>query len=168
MAFVPSSYDSTNQAIYKLTFDRLPNTVYTAFSVNIPGISLGELVMPTPINDVPLPGDKITFEPFTINFLVQENLENYLEIFNWIYAFGKPIESSQYKNYFQTEKNPLYSDAELTILSNKYNPLLKVNFIDCWPQSLGELQFDSQITSVTPITIPASFRYSYFTIESLS
>jgi hypothetical protein len=37
-----------------------------------------------------LPGDKILFEDFSLRFLVDENLENYMEIHNWIRGLGFP------------------------------------------------------------------------------
>ena len=34
----------------------------------------------TPLKDIELLGDKLTYEDLTIKFIVDENLENYIEI----------------------------------------------------------------------------------------
>jgi hypothetical protein len=59
-------------------------------SANIPGMTLGIANQPTYLKDIPTPGDKIEFDDFTIRFLVDENLENYMEIQNWIRGLGFP------------------------------------------------------------------------------
>jgi hypothetical protein len=59
-------------------------------SANIPGINLGIVVQPTYLKDIDTPGDKISFSDFTLRFLVDENLENYMEIQNWIRGLGFP------------------------------------------------------------------------------
>lgn len=168
MAFVPSTLDFSTPSLFKLVFDRIPSVEYTAHSLSLPGISLPEIRVPTPILNYPTYGDKLNFDPFTINFLVQADLSNYLEIQNWMYGLGKPQSTDQYAAYKQANNDSLVSDATLLVLSNKYNPLQIIRFVDCWPTSLGALNYDAQITAVNPLTVDASFMYSYYTVENVS
>lgn len=165
MAFSPSTLDLALPSLFKLAFSKIPNVEYTAHSLSLPGINLPEIRVPTPILNYPIPGDKLNFDPFTINFLVQSDLSNYLEIQEWMYGLGKPQSTDQYKQYKAT--NSLVSDATLLILSNKYNPLQIIRFKDCWPTSLGALSYDSQITTATPLSVDATFSYSYYTIDKV-
>ena len=168
MAFVPSTLDFTNPALFKLVFNRIPNVEYTAHTLSLPGINLPEIRVPTPILNYPIYGDKLNFDPFNISFLVQSDLSNYLEIQNWMYGLGKPESTDQYAAYKAANNNNLLSDATLLVLTNKYNPVQMVKFYDCWPTSLGTLNYDSQITAVNPLTVDASFMFSYFTVEAIS
>ena len=47
-------------------------------------MDLGVATQPTYLRDTPVPGDKITFGDFDLEFIVDEDFENYLEIHNWI------------------------------------------------------------------------------------
>jgi hypothetical protein len=164
--------DLTNPALFQLTFDKIPDVTYYSYSVNLPGVTLGEAIQPTPFHDHKVPGDKLTFDPLVVNFIVQENLANWLQIFDWMVGLGHPESLDQTRAW--ARKNPNISvkqnrksDAQLIILSNKSNPILKVTFQDAFPISLSPLTYDASITDSTPISTDATFSYTYYTIETL-
>lgn len=171
MSTNPSSIDQTNSALFKFQFDKIPNAVYWCYAVTLPGITFGEVIQPTPFLDVKRAGDKLQFDPLVMNFIVQENLENYIEIYNWMLGIGYPESYEQHKSWAtkdgKTRRQNVYSDAYLTILSNKYNPLVRVKFLDCFPTNLSPLSYDASLTNVTPITTDATFSFSHFLIEKL-
>jgi len=166
MSFTPSTYDRSLQPLFKMTFDKIRNVTFTSYSVSLPPVSLNSVVHPTPFRDRPIPGDKLNFETLTLNYIVQENLANYKELLNWMSGLGRTTDTEAYKLYKNQNQNQ-YSDGQLTILSNKYNPIVKVTFVDCWPTSLGALSYDAQATDATVVTSDVTFNYSHFTIESL-
>jgi hypothetical protein len=164
--------DNTNPALFKLIFNRFPNVEFWSYSVNVPGVTLGEVIQPTPLLDLKIPGDKLTYDQLILNFIVQENLANYIEIYNWLFSIGHPEDLSSYRrvakeNPSRSIRSNIYSDATLMILTNKYNPVVKVNFIDVYPTALSPLTYDSSITDVTPITTDATFNYSYYKLEKI-
>ena len=61
----------------------------------------------------------------------------------------------------------MYSDATLTILSNKNNPLVEVRFSDLFPVSLSALNYDNAATDVDYLTAQISFRYKLYEIVTL-
>ena len=61
----------------------------------------------------------------------------------------------------------MYSDATLTILSNKNNPLVEVRFSDLFPVSLSSLSYNQQATDVEYLTAQISFRYKLYEIVTL-
>ena len=75
---------------FKFIMDKAPKVSFFGNQVNIPQMTLGVAEQPTYLRDIPLPGDKIQFEDFSLRFLVDENLDNYIEVFNFIYTFRKP------------------------------------------------------------------------------
>ena len=60
------------------------------------------------MKDLPIPGDKMEFEDLNVRFLVDENLENYMEIQNWMRGLGFP-ESFQEIYDLQDQKNLEYA-----------------------------------------------------------
>ena len=162
---------------FKFTLNRAPKVTFFANSANIPGITLGIANQASYLKDIPTPGDKIEFDDFTIRFLVDENLENYMEVYNWIRGLGYP-ESLQEIYDFQ-KSNPsmnqpdksqmnLYSDGTLQILTSKENPNFKVKFSDLWPYALSTLQFDSTDTDIQYLTAEATFKYTIYNITDLN
>jgi hypothetical protein len=140
-------------------------------------MTLGVAVQTNYLKDIDTPGDKIVFEDFSLRFLVDENLENYMEIYNWIRGLGYP-ESLQEIYDFQTS-NPvfqqpdksqmnLYSDGTLQVLTSKENPNFKVTFKDMWPYSLSTLQFDATSEDIQYFTADVTFKYTIYNITDLS
>ena len=66
-----------------------------------------------------------------------------------------------------TPDRGMYSDATLTILSNKNNPILEVRYSDLFPVSLSALNYSQDATDVTYQTAEISFRYKLYEIVTL-
>ena len=70
---------------FELLVKKLPNTKYFATGVNIPSVSVAESLQTTRLGaNVKVPGDKITFGELSINFIVDENMENWTELYTWM------------------------------------------------------------------------------------
>ena len=61
----------------------------------------------------------------------------------------------------------MFSDATLTVLSNKNNPIVEVRFSNMYPVSLGALEFNQQATDVEYMTVSADFTYQIYEIHAL-
>ena len=162
---------------FKFTLNRAPKVAFFGNSANIPSMTLGVAVQTNYLKDIDTPGDKIVFEDFSLRFLVDENLDNYMEIYNWIRGLGYP-ESLQEIYDFQTSnavfQQPdksqmnLYSDGTLQVLTSKENPNFKVTFKDMWPYSLSTLQFDATSEDIQYFTADVIFKYTIYNITDLS
>jgi hypothetical protein len=162
---------------FKFTLNRAPKVAFFGNSANIPAMTLGVAVQTNYLKDIDTPGDKIVFEDFTLRFLVDEDLENYMEIYNWIRGLGYP-ESLQeiydFQNSNPTFQQPdksqmnLYSDGTLQVLTSKENPNFKVSFKDMWPYSLSTLTFDATDEDVQYFTADVTFKYTIYNITDLS
>ena len=71
-------------------------------------MTLGSAVQSTYLKDIPVPGDKLRYEDLTINFMVDEELENYIQIYQWMTSLGYPQSVAHYSE-LQT-KNRFYID----------------------------------------------------------
>ena len=183
----PDKLDYSSPTQFRFMINQLPKVQFFTTAANIPDISLGEAVIPTPYKDIPIMGDKITFGNLDVSFIVDEHLENYIQIHNWLIGIGFPKNRQQFSSFrSDTSNNPtsaktvsvdrvgsatpdrgMYSDATLTILSNKNNPLVEVRFTDIFPVSLSALSYSQDATDVTYQTAEISFRYKLYEIVTL-
>ena len=62
---------------------------------------------------------------------------------------------------------PQYSDATLTIYTNKNNPNFRVKMVDVFPTSLSSVLFNASDTAENIVTADATFRFSYYNYERL-
>ena len=140
-------------------------------------MTLGVANQATPLKDIDTPGDKILFDDFTLRFLVDENLENYLEIYNWIRGLGYPESLQEIIDFQRTgkvDKNPygkemdIYSDGTLIIQTSNFVPNFQIKFRDLWPYSLTTLNFDATNNDVQYFTADVTFKYTIFDITDLS
>src|SRR6056300_975695 len=95
----PTKLDYASPTQFKFSIIKLPKVEYFCTAVNVPGITLGgTMVQPSPLKDIPIPGDKLTYEPLQMSFLVDENLENFQEIHGWLVGLGFPRDYSEFQN----------------------------------------------------------------------
>ena len=66
-----------------------------------------------------------------------------------------------------TDDNAFYSDATLTILSNKNNPIVEVRYADMFPTSLSALEYNQNTSDVEYITANITFKYKLYEMHTL-
>ena len=189
----PAKQDYADPTKFKFSIIKLPKVEYFCTAANIPGISLGQTSQPTPLKDIPIPGDKLDYDNLNIQFLVDENLENYREIHGWLTGLGFPKDQSQFralqgagadrypttsdvglnKELGQIRKavqddGGLYSDATLFVLSSKNNAALEVRFRDIYPISLSGLDYNQQETDIQYLTASVTFAYKIYEFAAVS
>jgi hypothetical protein len=138
--------------------------------ISIPRINLGVAIQPTYLKDIPIPGDKLTYDDLSLKFIVDENMENYIALHNWLRGLGYPENIYEYQELLdQDEINPgkqtAYSgqsDGELIIYNSNLNPVSKVVFKGLFPTYLSTIPFNSQTTDTNYIIAEATFKYTSY------
>ena len=185
----PTVYDYATGTQWRIAFNRLPKTTWFCTAANIPGITLGEAQYATPMSDMFVTGDKLTFETLNITFIVDEELQNYRELWNWLVGIGSPVSHSQWETelakgdgavrQFGTddgdgrtkstyEESNLYSDATLIVYNSKNIPKVDVKFKNMFPTSISALEYSQELTDVEYFKASASFRYLYYEFENVT
>jgi len=153
---------------YLLTFDRIGSVQYFCQSINIPGVNLGQAPIMTPMLDFFAPGNKITYNPLSIRFNVDEKLDSWQQLHSWYRAIASPQSFDERKrlqsltNQIDNKKPNYYSDATLTVLSALNNPILRVQYINVFPITLSDIIFDTTQSADEIITSDAVFMFDYF------
>ena len=185
----PTKLDYASPTQFKFGINQLPKVEFFTVGANIPGINLGDAMFPTPFKDIPMMGDKLTYDNLSITFIVDEYLENYQSIHEWMTAIGFAKSRKQFSDFRAnasntpvitqgesldigdvqppTGINALFSDATLPILSNKNNPILNVFFRDMYPVVLGALDYTQTATDVEYMTSTVDFSYQIYEFEVL-
>lgn len=165
---------------FKLLIEKLPTVEYYVRSVNIPGVSFTEATLGTKVGlKAYFPGDTIAFGTLDVEFLVDEDLQNFKEVYDWMDAIVPIKDVTDYSNYVSTVKtdggrmsaidNDLnqYSDITLVINTNKNVANKFFRFYDCFPLSLDGLSFAAG-SDMDAVTSKVSFRFSYYDIKASS
>jgi hypothetical protein len=155
---------------FKFNIVKTPKVDFFSNSAKIPGIQLGNIRVGNYLKAIDIPGDNIQFEDLTLQFIVDEDLENYLEIHNWIYGLGYPESVSEFQELIRAKDGSKdlkeqFSDGTLAILNSNFNVSARVKFRDLFPVSLSSLDFTATETDYTYFTATVTFKYLFYTIE---
>lgn len=170
----PSNQNLAQAAKFALNFTRLPNATFFCTAANLPGLSIQELPHTTPFINMYAPGNKLTYETLRVSFLVDEAYQSWIGIHDWIRAMAFPENFDEYKALPALRKDqgispsiihePQYSDAMMSVYTNKNNPSMDIKFKDCFPVSLSGISYNVENDADTVITGQAEFRFTYYTI----
>jgi hypothetical protein len=152
---------------FKFQLNNFPEVNYFCQSATLPGISISGIDVATPLKSIQIAGDEVNFEELTIKFIVDENMKNWLSIYDWIVGLGFPTPEGQDKYRKLSEDLELTTDATLTVLTGNMNPQINFVFRECFPLSLSSVAFDSGGTDIDYVTADVSFRYDVYTVENL-
>ena len=187
----PSKSDYASPIQFRFKCTKLPLVEFFVQSANIPGINLGSATQTNPLYDIPLPGDKITYSALDMSFLVDENLNNYKEIHDWILGLGFPSNNQQFQDLQSAgadrfpgssrstaatgtstpqplNEGGIYSDAILTVLNSKNIAKTEIRFQNVYPTSLGSLNYDVRQTDIDYLNASVSFNYMNYDIVQIS
>ena len=187
----PSIIDYASPIQFRFKCSKLPEVEFACQTANVPGIGLGEASLATPLKDISIPGDKVTYSELSISFLVDENLNNYKEIHDWIIGIGFPQNHTQFATLqaASSDRFPgstagasvpgvatpkplaeggIYSDATLIVLNSKNIAKTEVRFQNVYPTSIGSLSYDIKASDVSYLNCTASFSYMYYDMVQIS
>ena len=147
-----------NPASFVLTLDSqtYSGAEFTIQSMSLPDVSAEPAPLPFKQLNVAFAGDKVTYGAFEASYLIDEDLLNYKEIFDW-------IKSNVETNHGGTAIADKHTrDLTLTIMNSANNVTKQIRFIDAFPTSLSSLPFEITTTDVEYLTAVVAFSYSYY------
>ena len=101
----PEKLDYASPTQFKFGIHQLPKVEFFTVGANLPGINLGDAIFPTPFKDIPVMGDRLTYDNITIEFIVDEYLENYRSLHEWMTAIGFPKDRKQFADFRANKSN---------------------------------------------------------------
>ena len=146
---------------FKFMIDKIPNVNFFCQSCNLPGLSAGQFLQVTPLRDMPIAGDKVQMNELRVRFVIDEELQNWLEIYNWIKTITFPDNQEQYK------QEEVYSDGILSILTSNKNIQYVAKFTNLFPVDLTDIEMSSDVADAEVVASDATFAYTTYNIERI-
>ena len=133
LPIVPFNRSFLSNNKFDFVLKRIPNFTFLVQGVNLPGLTLQSSSINTPFSAVSIPGNQITFGSLSLTFMVDEDMQSWYELYNWIVQLGNP---KGYNKVGTLTGKPgsvtsTTSDATLYVKTNSNNPNFQFNFIDC-------------------------------------
>ncbi len=127
------------------------NIEYFCTGVTLPSVTLSEAPLPYKGVNYALTGDRLEFADLSITFNVTEEMENYIETFEWLHnCINSNIDVSE--------------DAELLILNSHNNVSKRIKFNGLFPTSLDSMDFNTQNTTIEYLQATVTFAYTNFEV----
>lgn len=152
MATLTTNKNFLSPTGFQFKIDTLyPNLEYFAVGATLPGISMTAAEQSYRGVNLAFTGDRLTFEDLALRVNVTENLENYVETFDWIHNLAQTKNAEDFK-----------VDATLLILSSHNNVVKEIAFKGVFPTSMSAVEFDTQTESIEYVQMDITFNYTNF------
>ena len=139
---------------FKINSGRYANIEYFCIAASLPSVNLPSVPVPFKGVNLSATGDKLQFEDLTLRINVTENMENYIETFNWINTILQTGTAEDHKE-----------DGTLMILSSHNNVNKQIEFKGLFPTGITGVEFNTQTTDVDFVQVDITFSYTYFEIK---
>ena len=159
-----NNFLSTN--FFQLEITRLPTVTYFCQTASIPSLTLSPVEQPTAFGLRPKwVGGQYAFEDLTVSFIVDEQMRNWYEVYEWMKSIGN---MDNYKEaYNKTQTADFFSDIILTITNSAYKPQYYVKFRDAFPIAISSLEFNSASAENEPMIANVTFSYTSYDISNI-
>ena len=152
---------------FKFNLTKFPKVDFFSNSARIPELNLELTQQASYLKNIDVPGERLSYGDFTLRFLVDENMENYQSIYDWLTGLGFPETTKEFAEIIkdkdgQRDPKEAFCDGTLRILNSNYREVGKVKFNDLFPISLTSLEFDATNTDVQFFTAEATFKYTLY------
>lgn len=142
---------------FKLVFnddEKLQDLELDILSVSFPGITLSSYEVPFRSGlKIKKSGDEITFNTLSITFRVTQDLQNYVDLLEWIFELKNPLTG------IAIEKH-LPATLQLYLPTGKL--LREIYFAGMFPVSLSDIQFSTNTDDTEYQECIVGFEYTYF------
>jgi len=136
---------------FKMVIDssEFGNLEYFITNVSLPSINIGEIDTSYRNYQGFISGEKLVYESLTCQFLIDEDMNNYKEVHDWL--------------LHNTSSNEIKTkDLVLSIFSSKNQPKREIRFVEAFPTSLESIEFDTQAQGSDYLKGSVTFRYDRF------
>ena len=156
---------------FKFNLAKFPKVDFFSNSAIIPVLNLELAQQASYLKNIAVPGERLTYGDFTLRFLVDENMENYKSVYDWLTGLGFPETTKEFADIIkdsdgQTDPKEAFCDGTLRILNSNYREVAKVKFSDLFLISLTSLDFDATNTDVQFFTAEATFKYTLYKLST--
>lgn len=165
MATLTTNKNFLTTSGFKLSLDRLnyPNLEFFVQSVQHPNVTLPATdINYSRLGNISMPGDQLLYDEVTFMTIVDEDLNGYTEMHDWMKRIVEvnAIPASKRSGAVV----PTSCDISLQIL-NSHNLVAKtIRYQDAVPTNLGDLLMEATVGDTVFVISPMTFAYSNFCV----
>lgn len=149
----------THNANYYFVMGALNNNVkqieFHVQSFSGIGLLLNEIEMPYMSLQMKRPGDRLTWNPLTLEVIIDQNYEVLQELYNYLTTLHDPD-----ANILDTAD----FNSELILTNNKNNPHKVIQFQNSWISSYSDIQLSVNQTEAVPFLLTVEVQYDWYRI----
>jgi len=150
---------------FKVALDRknYPNIQFFAQQVQHPAMDINATEQSyRRIGAVITPGDTLGFGTLSMDVLMDENMNVYQEIYDWMHRLVEDKTKENTGRMFSGDDElSSYCDVRVSVLTSHNNISRTFKYVNALPTTLGDITFASTQEGQY-ITFPVSFRFDYF------
>lgn len=160
--YEPATNNKLTGNRFQFILTRCPTVTYFCQRANIPSISFGTSTQSNATGVVlKRPGTSYVYEDLQVGFAVDENMKNWLEIYDWMLDIGVNYKREN-ERYAEKQKT---ATGYLLVLNSKYTPIIAFKFKNMYPTYLGGVDFDVSLQDAETSIATATFSYSHYEYE---
>jgi len=166
----PLSQNFLSPLNYRFLLKRAPALNFYVQKINIPSVRTTPVGVQNRFAETFHHADEMEFDNLEVTFKVDEALENYMEVYNWMRGLAKPDNPMEYQRLNagnRMEGLGLYSEIVVILLSSVKKPIYEFVFRNCMPIALSDMILDTTDDEVNYVTCTATFRYDLFDITRI-
>lgn len=152
---------------FKVVIDRIPNVEFFTQRVAIPSVNMVGSTQASPLANIYNVPDRMEFAEFDLTFILDENAQNYKEIFDWMQGLASP-QDMKTRKALSKGKDGNVSDISVLVENSSRNSNLRFKFTDCFPVGLSTIALDATATDIIYPEVSATFRYTIMDFEKIS
>ena len=122
---------------------------YFCVAASMPGVTQSAVAGTFRNQQYRIPGETVAYNSLSVTFIVDEEMKNYSEIFEWI-------------KFNSCNDDLKYNDMTLSILSNQKSTNKQITFEGAIPVALSGIEFNVQNTDVEYVQCNVEFEYNSF------
>lgn len=149
---------------FELNVGYIPDVTFLLQRFKLPDIVAQNPKLPTPFKLTPLPADHQETTPLQVEFLVDDGLQNYFQLYTWLQNTTFP---NDYTQRTAVKESDLFCQATLTLLDYHLQPHVKIEFTRVLPLSLSGPWLDTTKQDVDYVVASATFDFSQMNIVRL-
>jgi hypothetical protein len=164
-----STVDNTNfLSVNNFSFNvlSLPNVTFFVQKLILPGVSANATLQKNPFSDIKLGGDKGDYDTLDVTFILDAEMNSYIELFKWWKGVVSPVNFTDYANMATDTKqhsaNSFYRDLTVGILNSSGKAVKQITYYKAFPLSLSTIELAYDLKTVNYPTITAKFAYTNF------
>lgn len=149
-----------------LSVSRLPNMSFFVQKIILPGVSSQPTIQSNPFSDIKVTGDKGDFDTLKVQFIMDAEMNSYVELFKWWKGAVSPVNFTDYSNMLAQDKahsrDSFYSDLTVSILKSSGQAVQSIVYTNAFPLSISNMEMAFDLPDVNYPVVTVEFAYTSF------